>query len=78
MNDDLPGIIPPRKRDRLPVAERRQLPGFRVNGAGEKLAEGRVQQFSAHACQLLGHSSVGRLELLIHVPRGAVFRDFQP
>ena len=78
MNDDLPGIIPPRQRDCLPVAERRQLPCFRVNGTGEQLAEWRVQQSPSHACKFLGHSSVGRLELLIHIPRGAVFRDFQP
>ena len=78
VNDDLPGVIPPRQGNCLPIAQRRQLPGFRVDGAGKQLVEGRVKQSSAHPRQLFRHGGVGRLELLVHIPGGAVFRDFQP
>ena len=77
MDDHLCCAVPLCKINGLPVTVRRQVPGFLVDGAGEELIERRMEHPVGDALYRFQHLRMDLMELFIHVPGCAVFRNFQ-
>ena len=59
----------------LSVPPGRQLPGLQVDGAGEELIEGCVEDKAVGAGQLFPHLGVDLGKIPVHIPGGAEFRQ---
>ena len=78
VDDDLFRAVALCKGDRLTEAVRGKGSRARIDGAGEKLVERRVQRHTRDPRELFAHRRVRFRKILVHVAGGAVFRDLQP